>query len=204
MHMKFFLKKGQGRRCQLFQYNRRRYTVPFTFRVPVIFRLRLDSSKKTPLSHFAYFRPSSAWQTQDIAPSSNGISIPTEGLTSGGPMVTDEPNWGGGRSPGRDRNGDAPRRSSRSRSPGPPRDTERGSVSLLSPPFFVTLGLPTRIETHSFTAQTLVTICMSRVSVTKLTPEILSLPLQKLAECVSVHCTFSFLFVVDTSFPFCV
>ncbi|TFK70063.1 RNA-binding domain-containing protein [Pluteus cervinus] len=36
-------------------------------------------------------------------------------------MVTDETNWsatGNGRSPGRDRNGDAPRRSSRSRSPG--------------------------------------------------------------------------------------
>ena len=43
---------------------------------------------------------------------------------------------------------------------------------------------------------------MSRVSVTKLTPEILSLPLQKLAECVSVHSTFSFLFLLTHPFRF--
>ncbi|KAG5644960.1 hypothetical protein DXG03_007330 [Asterophora parasitica] len=48
-------------------------------------------------------------------------------------MVTDEQGWNsnngsGGRSPGRgrDRGGDPPRRSSRSRSPGAPRDPERG------------------------------------------------------------------------------
>jgi len=42
-------------------------------------------------------------------------------------MNTDEQNWNGnGRSPIRDRNGEAPRRSSRSRSPGVPREGERG------------------------------------------------------------------------------
>lgn len=61
-----------------------------------------------------------AWQSQDIAPS--GISIPTHeaGLNGGNP---DEQSWSGGgdrRSPGRerDRGGEPPRRSSRSRSPG--------------------------------------------------------------------------------------
>ncbi|KZP03186.1 RNA-binding domain-containing protein [Athelia psychrophila] len=59
-----------------------------------------------------------AWQSQDIAPS--GISIPTEsGLNGGNP---DEQSWSAGgdrRSPGRDRErgGEPPRRSSRSRSP---------------------------------------------------------------------------------------
>ena len=45
-------------------------------------------------------------------------------------MVTDDQNWGpnNGRSPGRDRNVDGPRRSSRSRSPGVGRDSERGLV----------------------------------------------------------------------------
>lgn len=43
-------------------------------------------------------------------------------------MATDDQNWGAsnGRSPGRDRNGDGPRRSSRSRSPGGVRE-ERGT-----------------------------------------------------------------------------
>jgi transformer-2 protein len=49
-------------------------------------------------------------------------------------MSTDDQNWGSngnGRSPGRDRNGgEPPRRSSRSRSPGPPRE-ERGSVQFM-------------------------------------------------------------------------
>ena len=49
-------------------------------------------------------------------------------------MSTDDQNWGSngnGRSPGRDRNGgEPPRRSSRSRSPGPPRE-ERGSVHFM-------------------------------------------------------------------------
>lgn len=78
---------------------------------------------------FRLLRPSSpAWQSQDIAPA--GISIPTEGLTNGTAMVTDDQNWGagGGRSP-RDRNGDGPRRS-RSRSPirDGGRNSERGLV----------------------------------------------------------------------------
>ncbi|GLB43728.1 putative related to transformer-2 protein homolog [Lyophyllum shimeji] len=78
-----------------------------------------------------------AWQSnQDIAPTSGGISIPTHdaGLGNGSAMVTDEQGWnangaGGGRSPGRDRdvNGDRPRRSSRSRSPGAAREGERGN-----------------------------------------------------------------------------
>jgi len=70
-----------------------------------------------------------AWQSQDIAPTSSGISIPTEAaLHNGAAMNTDDPNWSGnGRSPVRDRNGgEPPRRSSRSRSPGPPREGERG------------------------------------------------------------------------------
>ncbi|KAF8174933.1 hypothetical protein BJ912DRAFT_39562 [Pholiota molesta] len=75
-----------------------------------------------------------AWQSQDIAPTSSGISIPTDaGLNNNTAMSTDDQAWGSngnGRSPtrdGRDRNGgDAPRRSSRSRSPGPPRE-ERGT-----------------------------------------------------------------------------
>jgi len=72
-----------------------------------------------------------AWQSQDIAPTSSGISIPTDaGLNNGTAMSTDDQNWGSnghGRSPGRDRNGgEPPRRSSRSRSPGPPRE-ERGA-----------------------------------------------------------------------------
>ncbi|KAF8899436.1 hypothetical protein BD779DRAFT_1488858 [Infundibulicybe gibba] len=74
-----------------------------------------------------------AWQSQDIAPTS-GISIPTHdaGLNNGTPIVTDEPGWnsngGDRRSPGRerDRGGDPPRRSSRSRSPGQAREGERG------------------------------------------------------------------------------
>ncbi|KAG1742648.1 uncharacterized protein EDB91DRAFT_1127255 [Suillus paluster] len=58
-----------------------------------------------------------AWQSQDIAPS--GISIPThESNMNGGPAGREEQNWNGSaRSPGRDRGGEPPRRSSRSRSP---------------------------------------------------------------------------------------
>ncbi|KAG2052701.1 hypothetical protein BDR06DRAFT_1056245 [Suillus hirtellus] len=58
-----------------------------------------------------------AWQSQDIAPS--GISIPThEANMNGGPAGREEQNWNGSaRSPGRDRGGEPPRRSSRSRSP---------------------------------------------------------------------------------------
>jgi transformer-2 protein len=45
-------------------------------------------------------------------------------------MATDDPNWNGGRSPGRERGGDPPRRTTRSRSPGgappPAREGERG------------------------------------------------------------------------------
>ncbi|KAG1726144.1 hypothetical protein EDB19DRAFT_1753233, partial [Suillus lakei] len=58
-----------------------------------------------------------AWQSQDIAPS--GISIPThEANMNGGPAGREEQNWNGSaRSPGRERGGEPPRRSSRSRSP---------------------------------------------------------------------------------------
>lgn len=69
-----------------------------------------------------------AWQSQDIAPS--GISIPTHdpSMGNGSAMVTDDQNWnGGGRSPGRDRGVEPPRRSSRSRSPGGNRNSERGA-----------------------------------------------------------------------------
>ncbi|XP_006453853.1 hypothetical protein AGABI2DRAFT_189205 [Agaricus bisporus var. bisporus H97] len=73
-----------------------------------------------------------AWQSQDIAPSSGGgISIPTTDVTmSNGAAESGNTNIGGGppldgprvsppsRDRDRDRNGDAPRRSSRSRSPG--------------------------------------------------------------------------------------
>ncbi|KAH7926872.1 RNA-binding domain-containing protein [Leucogyrophana mollusca] len=66
-----------------------------------------------------------AWQSQDIAPS--GISIPSHDANmNGGNAPGDEPSWNnGGRSPVRDRGGDPPRRSSRSRSPGA-RDADRG------------------------------------------------------------------------------
>jgi len=75
-----------------------------------------------------------AWQSQDIAPTSSGISIPTHevGLNNGVTMSTDEQGWNsngaGARSPGRDRErgGEPPRRSSRSRSPGGPPREERG------------------------------------------------------------------------------
>jgi len=63
-----------------------------------------------------------AWQSQDIAPTNSGISIPTHEVALNGGNNGDEPSWngnagGGGRSP-RERGGDPPRRSSRSRSPG--------------------------------------------------------------------------------------
>lgn len=58
-----------------------------------------------------------AWNSQDIAPS--GISIPADANMNGGPPHGDEPSWNaGGRSPGRDRGVELPRRSSRSMSPG--------------------------------------------------------------------------------------
>ncbi|EGO05383.1 hypothetical protein SERLA73DRAFT_157931 [Serpula lacrymans var. lacrymans S7.3] len=71
-----------------------------------------------------------AWQSQDIAPSNGavGISIPTHdtALNGNNGLPGDEQSWnGGGRSPGRDRGGEPPRRSSRSKSPGA-RDSERG------------------------------------------------------------------------------
>jgi transformer-2 protein len=60
--------------------------------------------------------------------------IPTDAaLNNGVAMNTDDQNWshGNGRSPVRDRNGgELPRRSSRSRSPGPPREGERGLVRI--------------------------------------------------------------------------
>jgi len=67
-----------------------------------------------------------AWQAQDLAPASSGISIPHE-VSNGNAMNTDEQNWSNphsGRSPVRDR-GDRPQRLSRSRSP-IGRDSERG------------------------------------------------------------------------------
>jgi hypothetical protein len=57
-------------------------------------------------------------------------------------MATDEQSWngnGGGRTPGRDRGAEPPRRSSRSRSPGPAREGERGSVLHFS--VWVTLAV---------------------------------------------------------------
>ncbi|KIJ13812.1 hypothetical protein PAXINDRAFT_170126, partial [Paxillus involutus ATCC 200175] len=65
-----------------------------------------------------YSRMDDAWNSQDIAPS--GISIPADANMNGGAAQIDEPSWnGGGRSPmrDRDRGGEPPRRSSRSRSP---------------------------------------------------------------------------------------
>jgi hypothetical protein len=45
------------------------------------------------LDQFSFTSPSSsAWQSQHIAPSNNGISIPTETLSSG--TVTDDQDWG--------------------------------------------------------------------------------------------------------------
>jgi len=69
-----------------------------------------------------------AWQSQDIAPTSSGISIPTDAILSNGTaMNTDDRNWsnGNGHSSARDRN-EPPRRSSRSRSPRAAREGERG------------------------------------------------------------------------------
>ena len=80
--------------------------------------------------------PPSAWQSQDIAPSNSGISIPTHdaGINNGTLMSADDQSWNSngasGRSPGRgDRGGEPPRRT-RSRSPGGAREGERGSVSF--------------------------------------------------------------------------
>ena len=85
------------------------------------------------LTFFASFT-SPAWQSQDIAPTSSGIIIPTDAaLNNGVAMITDDQNWsnGNGRSPVRDRNGgEPPRRSSRSRSPVAPREGERGLVLI--------------------------------------------------------------------------
>lgn len=80
-----------------------------------------------------FFTPSSAWQSQDIAPTSSGISIPAHDANMNGGNGGDEQNWnsGGGRSP-RDRGPEPPRRSSRSRSPGRGREGEAGSVSFFS------------------------------------------------------------------------
>ncbi|KIM82250.1 hypothetical protein PILCRDRAFT_473904 [Piloderma croceum F 1598] len=65
---------------------------------------------------------SPSWQSQDIAPTNSGISIPTHEAGLNGGNNGDEQSWngnagGGGRSP-RERGGEPPRRSSRSRSPG--------------------------------------------------------------------------------------
>ena len=72
--------------------------------------------------HLTFFAsPPSAWQSQDIAPTSagGGISIPTQdaSMSNGAP---EEQSWNNGsaRSPGRGPGGEPPRRSSRSRSPG--------------------------------------------------------------------------------------
>ncbi|KAH7886396.1 hypothetical protein F5I97DRAFT_1937245 [Phlebopus sp. FC_14] len=77
-----------------------------------------------------------------------GISIPTHDHSmNGGPAPIDEPSWnGGGRSPGRDRAGEPPRRSSRSRSPG--RD-DRGSALRLNPGNNLHVsGLSHRVDTR--------------------------------------------------------
>ncbi|KAI0713115.1 hypothetical protein C8T65DRAFT_645539 [Cerioporus squamosus] len=72
-----------------------------------------------------------AWQSQDMAPPSNGagISIPTNDAPMSNSGPNDDQSWNnGGRSP---RGGDPPRRSSRSRSPGRPanRDREGGGTN---------------------------------------------------------------------------
>lgn len=103
------------------------------------------------LTFFASFT-SPAWQSQDIAPTS-GISIPTDAaLNNGTAMNTDDQNWsnGNGRSPVRDRNGgEPPRRSSRSRSPGAPREGERGSVHISGFGFYPGCSCRLRTERHS-------------------------------------------------------
>jgi len=55
-----------------------------------------------------------AWQSQDIAPTSTSISIPTDAALTGTAMNTDDPNWS---NDVRRNGGEPPRRSSRSRSP---------------------------------------------------------------------------------------
>lgn len=67
-------------------------------------------------------------------------------------MVTDDPNWnsGGNRSPGRDRNIDPPRRSSRSRSPGANRD---GGIMSTNPGNNLHVaGLSHRVDTRDLEA----------------------------------------------------
>jgi len=85
----------------------------------------------TALTFSSFHLPFSAWQSQDMAPPSNGggISIPAHDVTmSNGPNLggADDQTWtnGGGRSPSRG-GGEPPRRSSRSRSPGA-RGDDRG------------------------------------------------------------------------------
>lgn len=95
-----------------------------------------------------------AWQSQDMAPS-NGISIPNDGvLTSGSAMVTDDPAWNENsesRSPGRDRGTEPPRRSSRSRSPGPPRQ-ERGERGVNPGNNLHVSGLTHRVDNRDLEA----------------------------------------------------
>ncbi|KAI0829025.1 hypothetical protein BC628DRAFT_1361955 [Trametes gibbosa] len=69
-----------------------------------------------------------AWQSQDMAPPSNGggISIPTTDSAVSNSGTQEDPSWnnGGGRSPAR--TVEPPRRSSRSRSPGRPSERQDG------------------------------------------------------------------------------
>jgi len=96
-----------------------------------------------------------AWQSQDIAPTSSGISIPTDTvLNHDTAMNADDQNWSNGnrRSPVRDRNtGDKPhRRSSRSRSPGAPREGGRSGVKPGNNPHVS--GLSHRVDTRDLEA----------------------------------------------------
>ena len=103
-------------------------------------------------------------------------------------MSTDDQNWGSngnGRSPGRDRNGgEPPRRSSRSRSPGPPRE-ERGSVQFMDLGSILAVHAPLGNKYSVVViVQILATTSTFRASATRLIPVTSKPHLQKLAESV--------------------
>ena len=122
-------------------------------------------------------------------------------------MSTDDQNWGSngnGRSPGRERNGgEPPRRSSRSRSPGPPRE-ERGSV------YFMDLGSILAVHASLgnkysmvviITAQTQETTSTFQASATRLIPVTSRPHSLKLAVSVIIFASFFFSVFIHIILP---
>ncbi|KAH9973202.1 hypothetical protein BGW80DRAFT_256867 [Lactifluus volemus] len=93
-----------------------------------------------------------AWQSQDMAPNSAPIGIPTGDVTMAN-GTTDSQAWDGGRSPGRGGGGEPPRRSSRSRSPGRGNtDDRRGEPGQNPGNNLHVSGLSSRVDTRDLEA----------------------------------------------------